>query len=147
MEDAVNRSRTYFISIVVIACLTHDGTTQQTNQIINGRKVAKPWADIVGREVVVEGLAWGAREKGLGQRVVLANHAVYLRNIDLLKNKANGRLVRVIGTLQLGRVGKAQSGSAGFAQEFEYYYINVDKLELVEQVSSPWMEEVLSSPP
>lgn len=144
-EDAMYQLPIYFLPIVVIACLIQHAPAQQTNQIIDGRKVSKPWADIVGREVVVEGLAWGATEAGLGNRVVLAHDTVYLRSIDLLNSRANGRLVRVTGTLRIGRVAQARPGAAGFSQAFEYFYIDVDKCEIVEQVSSPWMEEVLSS--
>lgn len=58
----------YLFPFVVIACLIQHAPGQQTNQIIDGRKVSKPWADVVGRQVVVEGLAWGATEAGLGDR-------------------------------------------------------------------------------
>lgn len=140
----MNRLLTTLLTLVVSACLMQGAQAQWTNsKIINGQKVSKPWADVVGRKVIVEGLAWGALEKGLGQHVVLANHSVYVRNIDYLKHKAHGRLVRVIGTLRIGSVSKAPPGTAGFAKDIEYFYLDVDEWEIVDQVSSPWMEEVM----
>ena len=37
----------------------------------DGSRRVRAWADVVGERVVAEGLAWGVREKGLGQRVIL----------------------------------------------------------------------------
>lgn len=138
---------TQLLSFAVIACSAHcafaQGSKQFTNQIIDGRKVTKPWAELVGREVVVEGLAWGATEKGMGQRVVLDEAVVYARNIDYLKHKAHGRLVRVSGTLRRGQVTKASPGAGGFGAEFDYFYIDVTRWEIIEEVSKPWMEEIM----
>ncbi len=134
---------TLFLSLVLMALLTQSVSAQQTSQIVNGEKVSKPWADVVGRQVVVEGLAWGAFEKGLGQRVVLAQHSVYVRNIDFIKHKANGRLVRITGTLRIGRVGQSLTDAGGFSKEVEYFYLDVKQWKILDQVTSPWMKEVM----
>lgn len=104
-----------------------------------GTKRTIAWNDMVDRVVDVDGLAWGALEKGLGSHLVLANSQngkVYLRGADLLEADLNGRLVRVSGVLRKTRVEAAPKFAQGYSKPFEYFYLDVvqispiDRLEL-----------------
>jgi hypothetical protein len=116
---------------------------QKTHQVAEGRKISKPWNDVVGRMVVVEGLAWGSREKGLGQRVILDGSIVYVSNLDFAKQDLEGRLVRVRGTLQKKLMRAAPKGTQGYGEDFEYFTIAADQSERIDKATAPWMQEVL----
>lgn len=40
------------------------------------------WDEMVGKPVTIEGLAWGAFAKGLGQHLILPNGRVYVRGFS-----------------------------------------------------------------
>ena len=90
-----------------------------------GQKRTIAWNDMTGSVVDVDGLAWGAFEKGLGSHLVLPRGKVYLKNTDLLNSDLNGRLVRATGILMKSSVDAAPKGAQGYSQPFEYYYLDV----------------------
>lgn len=116
-----------------------------THQIVDGKKVRKPWSDIVGKRVHAEGLAWGALDKGLGPRVILDNAVVHVSGIDYLKRDLNGKTIRVEGILRIEHVKAAPPGAQGFGGDFSYYFIEADRAEAIERVSAPWLQEILPS--
>jgi hypothetical protein len=122
-------------------------TGQETRTLIDGAVVRKPWDDVVGRRVVVEGLAWGAMEKGLGPRIVMDADRVYVRKVDLVKHKANGKLVRITGTLRkehMKGVADTFPPAQGYAKDFDYYVIDVEDWRIIDQAAAPWMQEVVA---
>ena len=121
----------------------HAGELLRTQQVVGSQKISKPWNDIVGSQVVAEGLGWGAFNKGLGQHLILDGAKVYVRNIDFLKDRLNGTLIRVVGTLRKGRVSKVPSGDPGYTKDFDYFYIDIDHYESIDRVTSPWLREVV----
>lgn len=90
-----------------------------------GQKRTIAWNDMIGSVVDVDGLAWGAIEKGLGSHLVLPRGKIYLKNTDLLDSDLNGRLVRATGILRKSNVDAAPKGVQGYSQPFVYYYLDV----------------------
>ena len=99
-----------------------------------GQKRTIAWNDMTGRLVDIDGLAWGAFEKGLGSHLVLPNGKVYLKNADLLNSDQNGRLVRATGVLRKSRVDAAPKSAQGYAQPFEYYSLDVVEIVRIEKL-------------
>ena len=99
-----------------------------------GQKRSIAWNDMTGRLVDVDGLAWGAFEKGLGSHLVLPRGKIYLRNTDLLDSDLNGRLVRVTGILKKSRVDPAPKNAQGYSQSFEYYYLDIVHVSRIEKL-------------
>jgi hypothetical protein len=101
----------------------------------------RPWDDLLGKRVVAEGLAWGAFAKGLGEHVILEDAKVYVRKIDYLKHDLDGRLVRVTGVLRRQRMTKAPPGAQGYSDGFDYYVIEADGAEVIDQVNELRVKE------
>lgn len=114
---------------------------QETLQIVDGKKISKSWKDVVGRVVMIEGLAWGVHEKGLGQRVILDGSSVYVSHVDFGKQDVEGRLVRVRGTLRKKLMRAAPKGTQGYGDDFEYFSIEAQELVKIDRVTWPWMQE------
>jgi len=93
------------------------------------------WDDRLGSIVEVEGLAWGAMEKGLGDHILMPHNKVYLKNLDLLKTDLNGKLIRVAGVLRKSRVNPAEKFSQGYTRAFEYYWIETISFKQIEKVT------------
>ena len=110
-------------------------SAQVSTHIVDNTKKEIAWNDMVDQIVDVDGLAWGAFEKGIGPYAVLPRGRVYLKNLDLLNTDFNGRLIRVSGVLRKSRVEPAGKFAQGYSQPFEYFYIEIisasriDKLE------------------
>jgi hypothetical protein len=103
----------------------------------DGSRRVRAWPDVVGERVVAEGLAWGVREKGLGQRVILDYGHVYVDGAELLR----GKLVRVVGKLERRRVRAAPPGAQGYGEDFDYFCIKAEKIEQVDEVRAPILAE------
>ena len=110
----------------------------------NARNI-RPWSDVIGELVVAEGLAWGEKEKGLGQRVILDGSHVFIHKIEFGDKNANGKLVRVTGRLRAIDVPRFRGG---FAQSdggnYRYFCIDADKVELIDRVEFPYLAEGLA---
>jgi hypothetical protein len=100
----------------------------------------KKWADIIGSKVAAEGIAWGATEKGWGAYVILESARVYVDGLDLLKAKAEGKLIRVTGILAAKRIPAARPGAAGPSREIVIYTIETAQWKLIDRVEWPWLE-------
>lgn len=125
-----------------VALLGAAPDSQQVFQIIDGKKVFKPWDEVVGRVVTVEGLAWGVHEKGLGERVILDGTTVYVSGFNFNNHDAKGRPVRVQGTLRKKLMRAAPRSAQGYGSDFEYFEIDVEKWSIIDRVKTPWMQEV-----
>jgi hypothetical protein len=133
---------TLVIVVPPLACLANE-PEPHTHQVIDGEKIREPWREVVGKQVTVDGLAWGAHEKGLGPRVILDRSAVYVENVDYLKAKVNGKLVRITGTLRFRQIDPAPQAAQSFGpKSVTYYAIEVESMFLIDQVETPWMQEV-----
>ena len=102
--------------------------------IERGQKRSVAWNDMVDRVVNVEGLAWGAFEKGLGSHLVLPHGKVYIKGVDLHKTDLNGRLVHVTGVLKKSRIEAAPVGAQGYSKPFEYFYLDVIDISQTEKI-------------
>jgi hypothetical protein len=114
-----------------------NGYARTSTVMVGNEKKFIPWDQLDNTLVEVEGLAWGAFDKGLGEHLKLAqNDEVYLENIGLTNTDLNGRLLNVVGTFRKKRVEKAPSGAQGYGESFDYYSIDViaaRKIDKVEQ--------------
>src|SRR5438045_1685479 len=64
----------------------------------DGEKKTVSWDEFIGQVVSVDGLGWGAFEKGQGEHLILPqSERIYLRDN---KREMEGRLVRVTGVLR-----------------------------------------------
>lgn len=133
-------SRLAAFVIAVFVCTP--ASAQTSRQFVDGREETLAWDQMVGQMVTVDGMAWGAFEKGLGPRLVLPVGAIYVRDVDLLKHDLNGRLLRVSGVLRKGRMDAAPPGAQGFAAPIDYFYIETLSAERVEKVER---DQLLSS--
>jgi len=96
-----------------------------------------PWKPYTNQKILAEGLAWGAMEKGLGQRLIVDDGHIYLDKPDFVKHQINGKLIRVSGTLRLRQQGAAPPGAQGYARPFTYYSLEVDAWEIIDAVRDP----------
>jgi hypothetical protein len=99
------------------------------------------WQQAIGERVRAEGLAWGAGEKGLGQRLLLDGQTVQVRGVDFSRLGVNGKPVRVLGTLRSAEVEGAGRFEQTFSSAFRYPCIEAEKLEAIARVQSPILEE------
>jgi len=90
----------------------------------------------------VEGIAWGALEKGFGPYVILNGDRVYVDGLDRLGTNAEGKLIRVVGVLAVQRIPAARHGSAGPSDDVLIYRIERAKWEFIERVEWPWLEAI-----
>jgi hypothetical protein len=91
---------------------------------------------LLGKRVVAEGLGWGAASKGLGERVVLPSGvSIYFTGRRYSKLHRNGRLVRVVGTISVKRMAAAPPGAQGYTDGFDYYALEVESIEVIEEVT------------
>jgi hypothetical protein len=144
-----------FIVAVLFHSTSASSASPQTSRVMDGPGRIRdiPWEQFDNQLVEVEGLAWGAFDKGLGAHLRLAqNDEVYLENIDLTNTDLNGRLLNLVGVFRKKRVEKAPPGAQGYGESFDYYSIDVvaaRKIEKVEQyqVLPPRNEWILPGMP
>ena len=99
----------------------------------NGSRRVRPWSDVVSERVVAEGLAWGVREKGLGQRVILDRGHIYVDGAEL----PEGRLVRIVGKLERRHVSAAPPSAQGYGKDIVYFCIKAETIERLDEVKAP----------
>ncbi len=92
------------------------------------------WDEMVDRVMTVDGLAWGARSKGLGAHLVFPMGKVYLRGIDLIDADLDGRLVRVSGILRKAAIGPVPQGVQGYPDRFDYFYLDLVQAGRIDKV-------------
>jgi hypothetical protein len=113
---------------------------QAAKEITGADHILKP---LVGSQVIVEGLAWGEFDKGLGERITLPyGEHIYLVDLDFKKKDLNGRLVRVSGKLTIQKmkgVGTPEENGGlpiqGYTADFDYYQIDVSDCVVIEKVT------------
>ncbi len=133
------------LPIAILLCiLCRESIFAQTSTYVEGgTKHIVSWNDWVGKVVTVDGLAWGAYDKGLGQHLILPSGRVYIQDVDYLKHDLNGRLLRVSGYLRKSRVKKAPSKAQGYSKPFDYFSIETFAVERIEQIQH---DQLLPSP-
>lgn len=96
-------------------------------------------AALVGRKIVVEGIAGGALEKGLGPYLIFGKMKLYVRNLDFVKPEPlDKKPLRITGVLRHEHIDKAPPGTQGFAEDLDFYVIEATRcvvLEAAERVS------------
>ena len=123
------KTRAFLLCVAVtlfVVCLPVEGARLADDHIF------KP---LLGKRVVAEGLGWGAGSKGLGERVVLPSGiSVYFTGPRYSKLHRNGRLIRVVGTISVKRMLPAPPGAQGYTDEFDYYALDVESIEMIDEV-------------
>lgn len=148
MLDANMQRIITILMLVSFAIMCSHGAGEEPTHAVDGRKAAIPARDTENRRVIVEGLAWGSLEKGLGQRIQLADgHRVYIRNIDYQKHDLDGKLVRAAGMLRRETMKAAPQGAQGYTSDFDYFTLTVEKWGVIERVKKPWTEEFEAEQP
>jgi hypothetical protein len=111
----------------------------------NGTKpFSKAWDDVVGRDMVVEGIAWGSFEKGWGEYVILNGGKVYVSEAGFAKDPKQsvyGKLVRVRGTLTVRKLPPTPSTVAGTSSTASIFELANATWEAIDKVTWPWMRE------
>src|SRR4051812_17926617 len=103
-----SRRKMFWLTLVVVValvrmnecrCAEPEGMWFFThNRPVNGRKATPmPWENVIGQQVVAEGLAWSSANKAFGEYVILDRAIVYVPDSGFLQAKADGRAVRVRG--------------------------------------------------
>ena len=143
MNDSLcklKRSMSLIWLIVVVGMPVDFGFSQTAVKIDAGsgstfiERGEKKWIAydaMVGQVVDVDGLAWGAFDKGLGAHLILPRGKVYLKDMPL---EQNGRLVRVTGILRKSSVGVAPKGAQGYSQPFDYFSLDIIQMSRIEKV-------------
>jgi hypothetical protein len=111
----------------------------------NGKGHVRPWSEMVGSQVQVEGITWGAFVKGYDPYVIAENGNIYVPRALDGKEAWNGRPVRVTGRLGSQTIRAAAAGpvvSQGPANDVFFYTIEDAKVELIEQVKWPWLQVI-----
>jgi hypothetical protein len=106
----------------------------------NGKGHSRPWSELIGSQVQVEGITWGAFVKGYDPYVIVENGNIYVPRALDGKEAWNGRPVRVTGKLGSQTIRAAAPGSQGPSTDVFYYTIEDAKVELIEQVKWPWLQ-------
>ncbi|MCK5707678.1 MAG: hypothetical protein KAI43_08495 [Candidatus Aureabacteria bacterium] len=98
---------------------------------------------LVGKRIQIDGIAWGAFAKGLGERVVLSSgDKIYLSGKEYLKKHTEGKLVRIIGVLSIKKVKPVSKYEQGYTSSFIYYSLEVESFELIDVVENEFPKEV-----
>jgi hypothetical protein len=96
------------------------------------------WKEAVGRRVVAQGIAWGQKEKGLGDRVILDAATIYVAGQAPFEKQ--GRLVEVSGRLELKRFpGRPVTDQGCGPAGVQYYVISDAKWKYVDEVREPML--------
>jgi hypothetical protein len=105
-----------------------------------------PWEQAVGGKVAVEGMVWGTYHKGIGAYIILENSWVYIERTNSFERlQPDGKLVRIVGTLQLEHIEAAADYDQGYDRDFDAYIVVPDEIIFLDRVTWPWME--LLEPP
>lgn len=98
--------------------------------------------DAVGKQVIVEGIAWGQPfgkkgEEGTispwaGPHVIYDGSSIFVKGLDFTETKARGKTVRVVGTLKLNPIVHIRWGDLQ-----PYFYIQADSFEVIDAVTDP----------
>jgi hypothetical protein len=106
----------------------------------NGRKdPPRRWSELVGKNVAVEGIAWGSFEKGWGEYVILHSAKVYVPGADFNEHRMHGKLIRVEGTLKTATARRARPGASGPSEDFSYFLIERPRITAISEVTWPWL--------
>ena len=128
IEPAMNIRRLPVLVVTAILCL---GAVAEQGRL-GAEHIFKP---LLGKRVSVEGLAWGSGAKGLGERVVLpAGISIYFTGSRYSRLHRNGKLVRVVGRLSIQRMAAAPPGAQGYPEPFDYYALEVESVEVIDEV-------------
>lgn len=128
----MTRHQVLLLTLGLLACTSAYG--QSSSLVERGTKRTVEWDDMVGQVVRVDGLAWGAYAKGLGQHLVLPHGQVYVRGVDYSQQDLNGRLLQVEGVLRKARVEAAPPGVQGYGRGFDYFYLDAVNVAHIDQV-------------
>ena len=97
--------------------------------------------EMLGQLVQVEGLALGVAPQQPShmttQRVVYEGGMIFIKGADFAKSEATGKLVHIVGTLRLEPESVMQFGGHDPITVNKYYYLDVEKLRVVDLVTEP----------
>ncbi len=122
------------IAILLFLLPQASSFAQTSTYVDSGGKQTVSWNDMVGKIVTVDGLAWGALAKGLGQHLVLPASRVYVHDVDYHQHDLNGRLLRVSGFLRKARERAVPAHIQGYGTSFDYYFIESIAVEKIDKI-------------
>lgn len=105
----------------------------------NEKPDSRVWKEIVGRNVVVQGLFWGAFEKGYGPYVIMNGSKIYIDSDKLPAAKVQGKLVEVKGKLVVQFQQAAPRNSAGIKLPLRIFKVRPTEYRILKRVDWPWM--------
>jgi len=100
---------------------------------------SRAWKEIVGRKVVVQGLFWGAFEKGYGPYVIMNGSVICIDSSKLPVEKLQGTPVEMKGKLVAQIQPAAARFSAGFKRPTRVFKIQPTEYRILKRVDWPWM--------
>jgi hypothetical protein len=100
---------------------------------------SRAWKEIVGRNVVVQGLFWGTFEKGYGPYVIMNGSVIYIDSKKLPAVKIQGRLVELKGKLVVRYQPAGRKNSAGNSRPVRIFKVQPTQYRLLRRVDWPWM--------
>lgn len=128
------------LAVILVATTCYTSFASAEESISDADHILKP---LVGKRIQVEGLAWGAFAKGLGERIVLpSGDKFYLTGKNYLRKHPNGSLVRLVGRLSIKTMEPAPPGAQGYTQRFRYYSVEVESFELIDKALRTFPIEV-----
>ena len=92
----------------------------------DGRWVHTHLMKMVGKEVVIQGVAWGEGERGLGPRIVFDGGGIYVNAVDFKKKDVNGKLVEIRGALQFKEKKPNLHPRKPIKNNVTFYYYNIE---------------------
>lgn len=110
-----------------------------SGQKLNRRHPSVPWSKLLGRQVQVEGVVWGAFAKADQCYIILENAVIYIDSDTFPKDELNGKIVRMRGTLAaLDR--RIQSHNP--KKIYRHFVIRASRHWVLDRVSWPYMRQV-----
>jgi hypothetical protein len=144
----------WLIAVIALASFTHFAVCATLNGVDSQLRskdkqsgsLGKPWSQIVGKKVVIEGIAWEGGKEDIGGVVLLDSARMYIDNGKFSENNAIGKLVRVVGILAVHHIAKAPPDDQGYPEDTDMYYIKNPKWEIINSVKWPWLQEYSDTP-
>jgi len=122
----------YLTYLLAIGVALSSAATLAAEPLLGSDNDLKP---LLGKRIMAEGLAWGEGAKGLGERVVLPTGTpLYFTGAKYRERHRNGRTIRVAGVLTIKKMSKAPPGAQGYGNDFNYYSLEVETIEVIDKV-------------
>jgi len=119
-----------------------NGTSLFTHEMPaeNSKPDSIAWKDAVGKSIVVQGIAWGGFEKGLGPYVIMNRSVLYVDSTRYPAVKLQGRPVELKGKLIVRNVPASKPGAQGYRRSLRVFLIQPTEYKILDRITWPWMQ-------